>query len=261
MVQIKTDEEIELMKLSNQLVTDTLAEMAKLIQPGITTKYLDRIAEQFIRDNKGVPGFLGYGGFPNTLCASLNDQVVHGIPSEIVLTEGDIISIDCGVLLNKYYGDCAYTFEIGEVIPEVRKLLKVTKECLFIGAEKAITGNRIGDIGQAIQQYAETNGYSVVREMVGHGLGRNLHEKPEVPNYGKKGTGVKLVKNMTICIEPMINMGSKNIVQENDGWTVRTRDRKPSAHFELPVAIKDSEALFLSNFNKIEDELNKKIKH
>jgi methionyl aminopeptidase len=258
MVLLKTDEEIELMKLSNQLVTDTLAEIAKLIQPGVTTKYLDRIAEQFIRDNHGIPGFLGYGGFPNTLCASLNDQVVHGIPSDITLTEGDIISMDCGALLNNFYGDCAYTFEVGEVAADVKKLLKVTKECLFIGAEKAITGNRTGDIGSAVQMHAESNGFSVVREMVGHGLGRHLHEKPEVPNYGKKGTGVKLAKNMTICIEPMINMGSKNIVQERDGWTVRTRDRKPSAHFELPVAIKDTEALFLSNFKKIEDELNKK---
>lgn len=258
MVLLKTDEEIELMKLSNQLVTDTLAEIAKLIQPGVTTKYLDKIAEQFIRDHHGVPGFLGYGGFPNTLCASLNDQVVHGIPSEITLTEGDIISMDCGALLNNFYGDCAYTFEVGEVSADVKKLLKVTKECLFIGAEKAITGNRTGDIGSAVQMYAESNGYSVVREMVGHGLGRHLHEKPEVPNYGKKGTGVKLVKNMTICIEPMINMGSKNIVQERDGWTVRTRDRKPSAHFELPVAIKDDKPLFLSNFNKIEEALNNK---
>lgn len=258
MVILKTDEEIELMKLSNQLVTDTLAEIAKLIQPGVTTKYLDKIAEQFIRDHHGIPGFLGYGGFPNTLCASLNDQVVHGIPSEIILTEGDIISMDCGALLNNFYGDCAYTFEVGEVSAEVKKLLKVTKECLFIGAEKAITGNRTGDIGSAVQMYAESNGFSVVREMVGHGLGRHLHEKPEVPNYGKKGTGVKLAKNMTICIEPMINMGSKNIVQERDGWTVRTRDRKPSAHFELPVAIKDAQPLFLSNFNKIEEALHKK---
>jgi methionyl aminopeptidase len=191
------------------------------------------------------------------LCASLNEQVVHGIPSEIALTEGDIISIDCGALLNNFYGDCAYTFEIGEVSADVKKLLKVTKECLFIGAEKALAGNRTGDVGAAIQMHAESNGYSVVREMVGHGLGRHLHEKPEVPNYGKKGTGVKLAKNMTICIEPMINMGSKNIVQEKDGWTVRTRDRKTSAHFELPVAIKETEALFLSNFKKIEVELNK----
>jgi methionyl aminopeptidase len=257
MIIYKTDEELELMKLSNQLVTDTLAEMAKIIQPGVTTKYLDRIAEQFIRDNKGIPGFLGYNGYPNTLCASLNEQVVHGIPSEIALTEGDIISIDCGALLNNFYGDCAYTFEIGEVSADVKKLLKVTKECLFIGAEKALAGNRTGDVGAAIQMHAESNGYSVVREMVGHGIGRHLHEKPEVPNYGKKGTGVKLVKNMAICIEPMINMGSKNIVQEKDGWTVRTRDRKPSAHFELPVAIKETEALFLSNFKKIEVELNK----
>lgn len=239
MTIIKTDEEIELMKLSNRLVTDTLAELAKLIQPGVTTAFLDKVAEQYIRDNKGVPGFLGYGGYPKTLCTSINSQVVHGIPSDIALNEGDVVSIDCGVILNGFNGDCAYTFEVGNVSDEIKRLLKVTKECLFMGCEKAIVGNRIGDIGNAVQYHAEKNGFSVVREMVGHGVGRRLHEKPEVPNYGKKGSGTKLVKNMTICIEPMINMGVKNIVQERDGWTVRTSDNKPSAHFELPVAIKE----------------------
>ena len=254
---IKTDEEIELMKKSNELVTNTLAEVAKLIQPGVTTKLLDRIAEQFIRDNKGIPGFLGYNKYPFTLCTSVNYQVVHGLPNDLPLNDGDIVSIDCGVILNGYYGDCAYTFEVGVISEEAKKLLKVTKECLFIGAGKAITGNRIGDIGFDVQHYAESNGYSVVRELVGHGIGKHLHEKPEVPNYGKKGTGSKLMHNMAICIEPMINMGTKNVIQEKDGWTVRTLDRKPSAHFELPVAIKNDKALFLSNFNKIEEVLNK----
>jgi methionyl aminopeptidase len=258
MTIIKTDEEIELMKLSSKLVTDTLAEVAKLIQPGVTTAFLDRIAEQYIRDHKGIPGFLGYSGYPKTLCTSINCQVVHGIPSEVILNSGDIVSVDCGAILNGFYGDCAFTFEVGEVPSEVKKLLQVTKECLFIGAEKAIVGNRIGDIASSVQLHAETNGFSVVREMVGHGIGKRLHEKPEVPNYGKKGTGAKLMKNMTICIEPMINMGVKTIIQERDGWTVRTSDRKPSAHFELPVAIKENTPVLLSNFDKIEEVLNQK---
>jgi methionyl aminopeptidase len=252
----KTDEEVELMKQSNLLVTNVLAEVAKLIQPGISTKFLDRVAEEFIRSHGGIPGFLGYNGYPNTLCTSLNSQVVHGIPSEIELKEGDIISVDCGAILNGYYGDCAYTFMVGEVNESVRKLLEVTKECLFIGAEKAVVGNRLGDVSAAIQEHAEKNGFSVVREMVGHGIGKKLHEKPEVPNYGKKGTGPKLNQNLTICIEPMINMGTRNIVQEKDGWTVRTSDRKPSAHFELPVAIREGAPLFLSDFRKIEEVLN-----
>jgi methionyl aminopeptidase len=254
----KTDEEIELMKLSNRLVTDTLAEMAKLIQPGVTTKFLDVIAERFIRDHGGIPGFLGLYNFPNTLCTSVNCQVVHGIPSDAELQEGDIVSIDCGAILNGFHGDCAYTFAVGKISEDVEKLMRVTKECLFIGASKAIVGNRIGDIGFAVQEHAEKNGYSVVREMVGHGIGRKLHEKPEVPNYGKKGTGPKLNKNLTICIEPMINMGNKKIVQEKDGWTVRTFDRLPSAHYELPVAVKEGSAHFLSDFNNIEKELKQK---
>ena len=254
----KTDEEIELMKQSNQLVTRLLAELAKLVQPGITTKMLDRIAEDYIRSHGGIPGFLGYNGYPATLCTSINSQVVHGIPADVELKEGDIISVDCGVVLQGYYGDCAFTFAVGQISDEVKKLLRVTRECLFIGAEKAIVGNRLGDLSFAIQNHAETNGFSVVREMVGHGIGKNLHEKPEVPNYGRKGTGIKLMENMTICIEPMINTGTKNIVQEKDGWTVRTTDRKPSAHFELPVAVKEGSPLFLSSFKEIDDSLNKK---
>jgi methionyl aminopeptidase len=254
----KTEEEIELLKLSNQLVIKTLAEIGKIIQPGLTTKFLDKVAEQFIRDNNGIPGFLGYNGFPATLCTSLNCQVVHGIPGEVELKDGDIISVDCGVILNGFYGDCAYTFAVGKISEDVEKLLRVTKESLFIGAEKAFAGQRTGDVGYAVQQHAESNGFSVVREMVGHGIGKQLHEKPEVPNYGKKGTGSKLNKNMTICIEPMINMGVSKIVQEKDGWTVRTGDRKPSAHFELAVAIKEGSPLFLSSFRDIEEVLNKK---
>lgn len=253
----KTDEEIELMKKSNQLVTDLLAELAKLIQPGITTQMLDRVSEEYIRSHGGIPGFLGYDGYPATLCTSINSQVVHGIPGDIELKEGDIISVDCGAILKGYYGDCAFTFPVGEISDDVKKLLKVTRECLFIGAEKAIVGNRLGDVGFAIQMHAESNGFSVVREMVGHGIGKNLHEKPEVPNYGRKGSGTKLIKNMTICIEPMINMGAKNIVQEKDGWTVRTLDRQPSAHFELPVAVKEGKPLFLSNFQEIDKVLLK----
>lgn len=252
----KTDEEIEIMKLSNRLVTDVLAELAKLIQPGVTTKMLDRVAEEYIRSHKGIPGFLGYSGFPNTLCTSVNSEVVHGIPSDTELIEGDIVSVDCGVILNGYYGDCAYTFAVGQISDDVKKLLRVTKECLFIGAEKAIVGNRIGDISYAVQQHAESNGYSVVREMVGHGLGKKLHERPEVANYGKKGSGMKLPRNLTICIEPMINMGVKGIIQGKDGWTVRTADRMPSAHFELPVAIREGSPLFLSSFQEIEAVLN-----
>lgn len=258
MESCKTNEEIDLMKRSNDLVTNTLAEVAKSIRVGITTKSLDLIAEKFIRDNGGIPGFLGYNGFPATLCTSVNGQVVHGIPSDYALKEGDIVSVDCGAILNGFYGDCAYTFGVGQISDEVQKLLDVTKECLFMGAAKAVSGNRIGDIGFAVQEHAEKNGFSVVREMVGHGIGRSLHERPNVPNYGSKGSGSKLLKNMTICIEPMINMGTKKIVQEKDGWTVRTADHKPSAHFELPVAIKEDKPVFLSGFEAIEQVLKQK---
>ncbi len=256
MIIIKTDQEIELIRQSNQLVLDTLAEMAGLIEPGVTTAYLDNIAEKFIRTNGGVPGFLGYNGYPKTLCTSVNSQVVHGIPSDYALKEGDIISIDCGAILNGFYGDSAYTFAVGSIDPQILRLMEVTKACLLRGLQEAIEGKKIGDIGYAVQSYAELNGFSVVREMVGHGLGKKLHEEPEVPNYGKMGSGIKLKKNMVLCIEPMINFGARNIVQEKDGWTIRTTDKKPSAHYELPVAIGEHSPVVLGSFDKIEAILN-----
>ncbi|MBN2347925.1 MAG: type I methionyl aminopeptidase [Bacteroidales bacterium] len=258
MIYIKTAEEIELLRLSNDLVSRTLAAVAELIKPGVTTNQLDVCAEEFIRDHSAVPGFLNYKGYPKTLCTSVNSQVVHGIPSEYELKEGDIVSIDCGVILNKYYGDSAYTFAVGEIDKKVENLLQVTRESLFKGIEQATAGKRIGDIGNAVQMYCESFGYSVVREMVGHGLGKYLHESPEVPNYGKRGTGPKLTKGMVICIEPMINLGRKDIVQENDGWTIRTHDQYPSAHFELAVAIDHEKADILSTFKYIEEVLKLK---
>jgi len=258
MIIIKTTEEIEKLRNSNQLVSKTLAEVARYIEPGVTTEKLDRIAEEFIRDHKAVPGFLGYNGYPKTLCTSVNAQVVHGIPSAYILKEGDLVSVDCGVILNGFYGDTAYSFEVGEVSEAVKKLLRITKESLFLGVEMARDGNRVGDIGQAVQQHSEKAGYSVVREMVGHGLGRHLHEEPEVPNYGNKGTGPKLKKGMVICIEPMINMGKRQIVQEGDGWTVRTSDKLPSAHFELAVAVDSGKPDVLSTFSYIEEVLKLK---
>lgn len=258
MIYYKTPEEIELLRLSNMLVARTHGEIAKIIRPGITTLELDKVAEEFIRDNGGEPGFLGYGGFPNTLCVSVNDTVVHGIPSKYELKEGDIVSVDCGVLMNGYYGDSAYTFAIGEIPDDVKKLLQVTKEALYLGIEKAVAGNRLGDISFAVQQHAESHGFSVVREMVGHGVGRKLHEKPEVPNYGKRGRGVKLKKGLVIAIEPMINMGKKEIYQENDGWTVKTRDGMPSAHFEHTIAVMDGQADILSSFQFVEEVLKNK---
>jgi len=258
MIIIKTTEEIEKLRNSNQLVSKTLAEVARYIEPGVTTEKLDRIAEEFIRDHKAVPGFLGYNGYPKTLCTSVNAQVVHGIPSAYILKEGDLVSVDCGVILDGFYGDTAYSFEVGEVSEAVKKLLRITKESLFLGVEMARDGNRVGDIGQAVQQHSEKAGYSVVREMVGHGLGRHLHEEPEVPNYGNKGTGPKLKKGMVICIEPMINMGKRQIVQEGDGWTVRTSDKLPSAHFELAVAVDSGKPDVLSTFSYIEEVLKLK---
>ncbi len=256
MVYYKNDEEIELLRLSNQLVSKTHAEIAKHIKPGVKTIKLDQIAEEYIRDHGGIPGFLNYNGFPNSLCISLNEQVVHGIPSSLELKDGDIVSIDCGVYMNGYHGDSAYTFSIGEVDNKVKKLLKVTMECLYLGIEKAIVGNRIGDISYAIQQHAENNGFSVVREMVGHGVGRNLHEKPEVPNYGRRGKGLKMKPGLVIAIEPMINLGTKTIVQGNDGWTIKTKDGLPSAHFEHSIAIKKDGPDILSTFKYIEEVLN-----
>ena len=256
MIFLKTDEEIELLRESNMLVARTLAEVAKLIKPGISTLELDKVAEAFIRDHKAVPGFLGYHGFPNTLCTSVNEQVVHGIPNKRPLKEGDVVSVDCGTLLNGYYGDSAYTFCVGEVKPEVKALLDATKESLYKGIENAVEGKRLGDVGFAIQDHVESRGYSVVREMVGHGVGKNLHEAPEVPNYGRKGNGVKLKSGMVIAIEPMINLGKRNILQEDDGWTIRTRDRSVSAHFEHTLAVRKGKADILSGFNFVEEVLS-----
>ncbi len=253
---LKTDEEIELMRQSNRLVGMTLGELSKHIKPGVTTLQLDKIAEEFIRDHGAIPTFLGYGGFPNSICASVNENVVHGIPNNKPLQEGDILSIDCGTNLHGYCGDSAYTFCVGEVRSEVRKLLKVTKEALYKGIEQAQHDKRVGDIGSTIQTYCESNGYTVVRELVGHGIGRNMHEAPEVPNYGRRGTGPLLKNGMCIAIEPMINMGSKNVVFENDGWTVRTKDRKPSAHFEHTIAIRNGKADILSTFEFIQETSN-----
>ena len=255
MIHIKTKEEVELLRENNLLVSATLAEVGRHIKPGVTTLELDRIAEEFIRSHGAVPGFLGYGGFPNTLCVSVNENVVHGIPSNYALREGDVVSVDCGTILKGFYGDSAYTFCVGEVAPEVKQLLDVTKEALYKGVEQAVAGNRVGDISAAVQAHAEHYGYGVVRELVGHGLGRKMHESPEVPNYGRRGTGPLLKEGMVICIEPMINMGSKNVVFESDGWTVRTKDRKPSAHFEFAVAIRNGEADVLTDFGIIEQAL------
>ncbi len=255
MIILKTREEIELMRESALSVSRTLGMLAKEIKPGVTSLYLDKLAEEFIRDNGGIPGFKGLYGFPNTLCMSLNAAVVHGIPTNIPMEEGDIISVDCGVLKNGYYGDHAYTFAVGEVTPEVQRLLDVTKESLYIGIEQFKAGNRIGDISWAIQNHAEKNGYGVVRELVGHGLGKKMHEDPEVPNYGKRGDGPKLKDGMVIAIEPMINMGSRNIKQLKDGWTILTADKKPSAHFEHDVALVDGKPDILSTFKYIEEAL------
>ena len=256
-IRIKTDEEVELIRESSLLVGRTLAEVAALIKPGVTTLQLDAVAEEFIRDNGAEPGFKGYGGFPNTLCASLNEAVVHGIPNDRPLENGDVISLDCGVLKNGFYGDSAYTFEVGEVDPEIQKLLSVTKECLTLAIEQAVTGKRIGDIGAAVQTHAEANGYGVVRELVGHGLGRELHEAPEVPNYGRRGNGPRLVDGMVLAIEPMINLGTREVLTDTDGWTIVTKDSKVSAHFEHDIVVRKGKADVLSSFVEIEKVINK----
>ena len=252
MIFLKTDEEIELMRESNRLVGMTLGELAKHIKPGVKTLELDKIAEEFIRSHGAIPSFLGYNEFPFSLCISVNENVVHGFPSEYVLKEGDIISVDCGTEKNGFCGDSAYTFGVGEVAKEVKALLRATRESLYKGIEKAVEGNRVGDVGNAVQEHCEKRGYSVVRELVGHGIGRKMHEAPEVPNYGRRGTGALLKQGMCIAIEPMINMGSRNVVFESDGWTVRTKDRKPSAHFEHTVAIREGKADILSTFEFVE---------
>ena len=255
MIYLKTDEEIELLRAANQIVARTLAEVAKVIAPGVTTLKLDAIAEEYIRSQGAVPGFKGYGGFPGTLCVSVNENVVHGIPSNYALREGDIVSVDCGAVKDGYNGDSTYTFCVGEVDEEVLRLLRTTKESLYVGIEHAVEGNRIGDIGHAIQEYCEKRGYGVVREMCGHGVGRKLHEDPDVPNYGRRGTGPLIKNGMVIAIEPMINMGSKNIVIERDGWTTRTKDRKPSAHYEHTIAIHHGKPDILSSFEYVEEVL------
>lgn len=259
MIILKNREEIELMREAALSVSRTLGIVAKEIKPGVTTLYLDKIAEEYIRDNGGVPAFKGYGpknnGFPATLCMSLNASVVHGIPNDKPLEEGDIISVDCGVIKNGYVGDHAYTFGVGQISAEVQRLLDVTKESLYIGIEQFKSGNRIGDISFAIQEHAEKNGYGVVRELCGHGLGKRMHEEPEVPNYGKRGTGPQIKDGMVIAIEPMINMGTRNIKQLKDGWTILTADGKPSAHFEHDVAQIDGKPEILSTFKYVEEAL------
>ena len=259
MVYLKTEEEIDLIRESSLLVGKTLAEVAKWVEPGVTPLELDRVAETFIRDHGAVPGFKGYNGFPNTLCTSINDQVVHGIPSNSPLRNGDIISVDCGVIKNEFYGDVAYTFSVGLISDKLRHLLETTKECLELGVKEAIVGNRIGDIGQAVQSHAEAKGYGVVRELVGHGLGKSLHEAPEVPNYGKRGKGLKLKKGMVLAIEPMINMGKRHIKQDKDGWTIVTADSKPSAHYEHNIVVREKNVEVLSTHKYIEEVLNEKV--
>lgn len=255
MIIPKTREQIEIMRESALLVSRTLGLIAKEIGPGVTTLHLDKLAEEFIRDNDGIPGFLGLYDFPNSLCVSPNAQVVHGIPNKNPLQEGDVISVDCGVLKNGYYGDHAYSFEIGEVTPETKKLLQVTKESLYEGIRKFKIGNRVEDVGNAIQKYCESHGYGVVRELVGHGLGTKMHEDPEMPNYGKRGRGKLFIEGMTVAIEPMINMGTKNTKHLKDGWTILTADGKPSAHFEHNVALINGKPELLSTFKYVYEAL------
>jgi len=257
-IYYKSKEEVELIRESSLLVSKTLAEVAKVIGPGVTTKQLNDLAETFIRDHGAIPAFLNYNGFPYSLCISPNEQVVHGFPGDYVIKEGDLISVDCGVIKNNFFGDSAYTFSIGEIDAERKKLVEVTQECLKLAIEKAVVGSRIGDVGFAVQAYAEANGFGVVRELVGHGVGVKLHEKPEVPNYGKRGIGIKLEEGMVIAIEPMINAGTAGVKFWSDGWTVTSKDNKPSAHFEHTVAVKKGNADVLSTFSFIEEVLKEK---
>ena len=254
-VILKSAEEIELMRESAQLVSKTLGMLAKEVKPGAMPLELDKLAEEFIRDHGGIPGFLGMYDFPNTLNWSPNEQVVHGIPDQTPLKDGDIISIDCGVLMNDFYGDHAYTFEVGEVAEETKVLLKTAKESLYVGIKQFKVGNRVGDIGFAIQQYNEAQGYGIVRELVGHGLGKSLHEGPEMPNYGKRGRGKVFKEGLVVAIEPMINMGTHRVIQGRDGWTIKTADGKPSAHFEHNIAIVEGKPKLLSTFQYIYDAL------
>jgi len=258
MIYSKNEEEIYLIKKSASIVEGALAEIAKIIEPGITGLQIDKLAEEFIKDNNASPGFKGYNNFPNTLCISVNDQVVHGIPSKIEFVDGDIVSVDCGVLKDGFYGDSAYSFGIGIISDISKKLLSVTKESLYKGISFAVAGKRTGDIGNAIQQYVEDNGFSVVRELVGHGLGKSLHEGPEVPNYGRTGHGYLLKEGLVLAIEPMINIGKKEVIQDSDGWTIKTSDKKFSAHFEHDIVVRKDKAEILSSFDLIEVELRKK---
>jgi methionyl aminopeptidase len=260
MIHLKSEEEIELIRNSSLLVGKTLAEVANQLKPGVTTKFLDLIAEDYIRSHGAIPGFKNYRGYSATLCISINEQVVHGIPGKREILEGDIVSVDCGVIMSGYYGDSAYTFAVGETSFEKLELLRITKESLYKGIEMATAGNRVGDIGFAVQSYVEKHGYSVVRELVGHGLGRKLHEEPQVPNYGTRGSGPKLSQGIVICIEPMINLGKKEIIQEQDGWTITTKDSKPSAHFEHTIVVRKGKCEVLSTFENIEKVKNDYIK-
>lgn len=253
MINYKTSEEVHIIKESADILGRAHGEVAKYVKEGVKTSFLDKIAEEFIRDHDGVPSFKGYNGFPSSLCISVNEVVVHGFPSDYELKDGDIISVDCGVFHQGFHSDSAYTYPIGEVSPSVLALLRATKDSLYLGIEKAVFGNRLGDVGNAIQRFVEAKGYTVVRELVGHGIGRNLHESPEVPNYGKKGSGPLLKAGMVIAIEPMVNLGTRNIVQERDGWTIRTADRKPSAHYEHTVAIFEDKTEVLTTHKYIEE--------
>jgi methionyl aminopeptidase len=255
----KTEDEIELIRESSLLIGKTLAELATRIQPGVTTLALDKVAEEFIKDHGAYPGFLGHHGYPNSICASVNSAVVHGIPGNQPLNEGDIVSLDIGVIKNGYWGDSAYTFGVGEVSEENAKLMRITKECLMLGIEQAAAGKRIGDIGYAVQHHAESNGYGVVRDLVGHGLGKDLHEAPEVPNFGRRGQGMQLLEGLVIAIEPMINMGTRNVKQLKDGWTIVTADGKPSAHYEHTIVVRKNGAEVLSSFELIEQAIGLKI--
>ncbi len=254
-IQFKTEEEIELMRAAGQLLARAHGEVAALVREGATTRQLDRRAEEFIRDNGATPSFKGYNNFPHSLCLSPNSVVVHGFATDEPLKSGDILSVDCGVFLNGYHADSAYTYPIGEVSSEVRQLLKETEASLYKGIEQAVIGNRVGDISYAIQNYVASKGYGVVRELVGHGVGAKLHEKPDVPNYGKRGSGPLLQTGMTLAIEPMVTLGKKDVVQEKDGWTIRTRDKKPAAHFEHTVVVRKDKAEILTSFLYIEKAL------
>ena len=252
---LKSIEEIRKIRESALIVSKTLGMLANEIRPGITSLYLDNLAETFILDNLCKPGFKGYNGFPNTLCISINEQVVHGIPNDIPLKDGDIVSIDCGVIKDGFYGDHAYTFKVGNVEKDLENLLEITKKSLYVGTESLIVGNKVGDIGNSIQNFISKHGYGIVKELVGHGLGKNLHEDPEIPNYGKKDSGLFLKEGMVVAIEPMINLGTEKVNQLDDGWTIVTLDGKPSAHFEHNIAIIDGKPEVLSTFNYIYDAL------